>query len=141
MSEMVGNKTEKFFSKSLTEIIKLFFGEEYLHSKIAMVLSISALSMNIVDWLLLASFLRLPKETIVILHYNVYFGVDSTGSVKQTYSLPFIGLIILIINLFLSGYFYKLKERIAAYVFLITALAIQLSLLISVASVIIINYK
>jgi Na+-transporting NADH:ubiquinone oxidoreductase subunit NqrD len=141
MFEMVGNKTEKFFLKSLTEIIKLFFGEEYLHSKIVIALLISALSVNILDWLLLAFFLRLPKETIVILHYNVYFGVDVTGNVKQTYFLPLIGLILLVINVFLAGYFYKLKERIAAYVFLITTLAIQLSLLISVASVIIINYK
>ncbi len=138
---MVGNKTEKFFSKSLTEIIKLFFGEEYLHSKIAMTLSISAFSINILDCLLLGLFLRLPKETIVILHYNVYFGVDATGNVSQTYFLPLIGLIMLIINLLLASYFYKLKERIATYVFLITALAIQLSLLISVVSVIIINYK
>ncbi|MFZ2193474.1 MAG: hypothetical protein WAV31_04490 [Candidatus Moraniibacteriota bacterium] len=95
---------------------------------------------NIVDWLVLAFFLRPLDGFEVTLHYNVYFGRDMMGEAKRAYFLPFIGLILFAINVPLSIYFYKLKERIATYIFLITTLSIQLSLLISVISVIIINY-
>ena len=140
MSERTDNKLRGFSLKSLNRIIKLFFGEEYLNSRIVLALIFSCIFINMVDWLALALFLRASTESMIILHYNVYFGVDLMGNVKQAYFLPLVGLIILAINFSLSIYFYKLRERIATYILLITALAIQLSLLISIISVIIINY-
>lgn len=137
---MLENKAKILRGKSLNEIIKLFFGAEYLKSKIVLALLFFAIFINIADWLALVLFLRPPVGAVVILHYNVYFGVDWAGKAKQAYFLPLIGLIILVINFSLSVYFYKLKERIAAYVLLITALAVELSLLISIISVIIVNY-
>ncbi|MFZ2226331.1 MAG: hypothetical protein WA064_02940 [Candidatus Moraniibacteriota bacterium] len=137
---MLENKAKIFEGKSLNNLIKLFFGAQYLKSRIVLVLlSVSAL-INLLDWLALIIFLRPPAGTVIILHYNVYFGVDLAGKVLRAYAVPFIGLCILGINFFLAGYFYRQKERIASYVLLISALIVQLSLLISIISVIVVNY-
>ena len=140
MTEIPSNKIKRFSLKSLNVIIKLFFGEEYFKSRIVGVLFFACFLVNIIDWLALVIFLKPPAGTVVILHYNVYFGSDMIGEARRAYFLPLLGLIVLAINLPLSIYFYKLKERIATYVFLITALSVQLSLLISIISVIIVNY-
>ncbi len=136
---MLENKDKNLLGKSLNEKIKLFFGREYFKSRIVLWLLFSIILANLIDWLALAIFLR-PRGDSVILHYNVYFGVDSIGALRKAYMLPLIGAIILLINIILSFYFYAKKERIAAYVLLITALMAELSLLISIISVIIINY-
>jgi hypothetical protein len=126
--------------EGLNNLIKLFFGAEYLKSRIVLVLlSVSAVT-NLLDWLALIIFLRPPAGTVIILHYNVYFGVDLAGKVLRAYTVPFIGLCILGINFFLASYFYQQKERIASYVLLISAFIVQLSLLISIISVIVVNY-
>ena len=85
-------------------------------------------------------FFLVPSEKSIILHYNVYFGVDSIGDFHEVYMLPFIGISMLLINGLFSFYFYAKKERVASYILLLTVLMIQMSLLISVISVIIINY-
>jgi hypothetical protein len=133
------NKTKIYRGKSLNEKIKLFFGREYFQSRIILWLLFLTALFNLVDWVLLKIFLR-SGEKLIILHYNVYFGVDSLGVSRGAYLLPSIGLIVLILNFILSFYFYVQKERIASYILLLTALMVQLSLLISVVSVIIINY-
>jgi len=136
---MFKNKTKIYGKKSLNEKIKLFFGREYFQSRIILWLLFLAVFFDFANWMLLKIFLR-SGERRVILHYNVYFGVDSTGVSRGAYLLPAIGLIVLLCNSALSWCFYAKKERIASYVLLLTALMVQLSLLISVVSVIIINY-
>ncbi|MCX6762121.1 MAG: hypothetical protein NTY33_04780 [Candidatus Moranbacteria bacterium] len=136
---MSENNIKISWGKSLNEKIKLFFGREYFRSRIILWLLFLSIFANIIDWLALAIYLH-PAGSEIILHYNVYFGVDSVGTVRGAYVLPLVGLIILLANITLSFYFYAQKERIASYVLLITALMAELSLLISVISVIIINY-
>jgi hypothetical protein len=136
---MVENKVKISLVKSLNEKIKLFFGQEYFKSRIILWLLFLAVFFNIVDWVILRIFLP-PSEKDIILHYNVYFGVDSIGVPQETYLLPLIGVIVLLVNAVFSLYFYIKKERIASYILLITSLMVQLSLLISVISVTIINY-
>lgn len=136
---MVENTDKIFFAKSLNEKIKLFFGREYFKSRIIGWLLFFGILFDIVNWSVLKIFLP-PAGSYVILHYNVYFGVDSMGAARSAYILPFIGTIVLFVNVVLSFFFYTQKERVASYVMLLTALMVQLSLLISAISVIIINY-
>jgi len=119
--------------------IKAFFAEEYFQSSIAVWLIILSLVANLANWLILKIFIR-PIDLPIILHYNVYFGVDMMGNYKEVYVLPLIGIILLLINLFLSKYLYEKKERIASYLLMMAALMIQLALIVSSVSVIIINY-
>jgi hypothetical protein len=116
-----------------------FFTKDYFKSAIALWLIILSLAVNLVDWVILGIFIK-PADFPIILHYNVYFGVDMMGNYKLVFFLPFIGLILFLVNFFLSLYFYHHKERIASYLLLMAAFMIQLSLFVSILSVIIINY-
>lgn len=113
--------------------------QEFLKSHIAIWLLIFGFLANMINWIILWIWIE-PVEFPIILHYNVYFGVDSVGDYRQVYILPFVGLILFLINLLLAMYFYAQKERIASYVLLIGTLMIQLSLIVASASVILINY-
>ena len=138
--------------KSLSGKFKLFFksacpqllrdsvaGGDYFRNKVnAWLLALSLLA-NIANWVILAIFIR-PTDNNIILHYNVYFGVDMMGSWKSVFVLPSVGLALFLINFFLSKYFYRNKEKVASYILLIALFMAQLSLLIATLSVIIINY-
>ena len=135
-------------AESLMDKFKLFFNalnpkkmakKDFFQSRINAWLAALNIFANLVNWIILAVFIR-PVDRDIILHYNVYFGVDITGNWKQVFILPFIGLILFAINGFLAAYFYKSQERIAGYVLLITSFMAQLSLIVASISLIIINY-
>lgn len=123
----------------LKKKIRRFFANEFLRNPITQWLLIASLFINIADWATLAFFIR-PVDFPIILHYNVYFGVDIIGGWWQAYFLPFTGAVILLVNAVLAHFFYGRKERIASYVFLLAALAIQAGVAIAEAVVILINY-
>jgi hypothetical protein len=125
--------------RSLFAKFKLFFKNDYFKNKSNDWLLILGIAANLVDWVILAVFIR-PTANKIILHYNVYFGVDAMGNWKSVFILPAVGLILLLANFFLSLHFYRSKEQIASYILLTAALMSQLSLLIASLSVIIINY-
>jgi hypothetical protein len=123
----------------LSAPFRSFFAHDFFKSQIAVWLLILSLVSNLTNWLILKIFVR-PIDLPIILHYNVYFGVDMMGDYKEAYLFPLIGIVLLIINFFLSLYLYEKKERIASYLLLIAALMIQLAFIISSVSVVIINY-
>lgn len=126
-------------TKGLTSRFKLFFKRDYFQNHLVLWMLIFSFGANLADWILLAVFTH-PVDSGIILHYNVYFGVDMIGDWKLAFIMPAVGLILLVVNILLGAYFYRNKERIASYVLLIAALMAQLSLLIASTSVIIINY-
>lgn len=133
-------KNAKYFlAVELRSKIKDFFANEYFKSRIVIWLLILSFVINLADWLILKIWIK-PVDFSIILHYNVYFGVDSIGDYRQVYILPAIGFFLGIINFFLAKHFYDQKERIASYILLLTMLMIQLSLTVAETSVILINY-
>lgn len=125
--------------KGLKNTCGSFFAQEFFQSHIVVWLIILSLVANLVDWVVLKIFVK-PVDFSLILHYNVYFGVDVMGGYREVFVLPVIGLGLFLINFWLALYFYRQKERIASYLLLMAALMIQLSLLVASASIIIINY-
>lgn len=119
--------------------LKSFFAEDLFKSHIALWLIVLSLIANLSDWTILGVWIK-PVDFPIILHYNVYFGVDLVGDYREVFLLPLIGLILFVINLFLALYFYRQKERIASYIMLMAMLMIQFSLVIASVSVILINY-
>lgn len=101
------------------------------------------LSFNIVllflSFGLLGYFVR-HEEGAVILHYNVYFGVDIQGVWWQVFLFPFAGLFFLVFHTFLAYHFYKKSERIASYLLLFGASLLSLGILIVCSSIALINY-
>jgi hypothetical protein len=112
---------------------------DFFKNPIVFWLLVLSLLANLVDWGALFFFIK-PVDQTIILHYNVYFGVDLVGNWKQAFALPSIGLVILLMNLVLAAFFWDRGERIASHILMIASLMAQLSLLIAASSVVIINY-
>lgn len=143
--------------KNLTKKFKFFFNRanifnkeadrnrnriklrEFLKNKIIFWLSIFAFIVNAANWLVLMIFIQ-PVDLPLILHYNVYFGVDIMGNWREVFFSPAIGIVLFIINFLLAFYFYKSRERIISYLLMIGTLMIQCGMLIYSISLIVINY-
>jgi hypothetical protein len=120
-------------------VFRSFFGQEFFQSGLVHWILIASLFVNLANWGVVFYFIR-PVDFPIILHYNVYFGVDILGSWWEVYFLPSVGTFFWIIN-FVLGYFsYQRKERIATYLFLLGAFIIQIGLSISIGSIIKINF-
>ena len=116
-----------------------FFTQEYFHSSLVQWVVIGALVLNGAIWAMIAFFIR-PVDFPIILHYNVYFGVDVIGAWWQVYFLPVIGLIVLLVNSTLGYLFYGQKERIVAHLLMLATFIVQIVITVAVASVLLINY-
>lgn len=125
--------------EDLAKKFKSFFIQEYFRSVIVLWLLGLSLAVNVANWIILKIFIQ-PVDFPIILHYNVYFGVDVLDEWQKVYIMPLIGVFLFIVNILLGLYFYKQKERIASYVLAIANLMIQLSLLVASISIILINY-
>ena len=102
-------------------------------------LSLSGLFLALVSLGLFLFFIR-PTDSLLILHYNIYFGVDLLGLWWQVYLLPGLCVLLFIGHFFLARYFYYHGERVAAYLLLLGFVLLSLSLLIASISIVYINY-
>lgn len=116
-----------------------YFSQEFFRSALVQWVLIGALIINFANWGLIAYFIR-PVDFPIILHYNVYFGVDVIGAWWQVYFLPLIGLLILSVNTILAFLFYQQKERIVAHLLVFAVFIVQICISIAVASLLLINY-
>lgn len=114
-------------------------GVSFSKNILVRMLAIGALLALISSLGFLLYFIR-PGGSSIILHYNVYFGVDLVGVWWQAYALPFLGVIFLLGHLFLAHRFYMKTERIAAYLMLLSAGMLSFGLLIASVSIAFINY-
>ncbi len=119
--------------------LKYIYMQEFFRSALVQWVIIAAIFVNLANWGFIAYFIR-PVDFPIILHYNIYFGVDVIGDWRQIYFLPAIGLLILSVNTVLGYLFYKQKERIAAHLLLLATFIVQVGVSIAVASLLIINY-
>jgi hypothetical protein len=81
-----------------------------------------------------------PSDTPIVLHYNVYFGVDVIGRYSQAFIVPVITAIYLVGNFALGRLLYQAKERVAAYTLLFGGLLLVLSSIVAAGAVIFANY-
>lgn len=79
-------------------------------------------------------------NNLVILHYNVYLGVDLMGSSEQIYLIPLVGFLFGLVNLFLAMYFFSKKERMLSHIFSLATVIIQLGVSVASGSLILVNY-
>ena len=111
-----------------------FFQNTIVRTLMTVSLLLALLSFGVV-----AYFIR-PSESLLVLHYNVYFGVDMLGVWWQAYILPVINLFFFAGHLLLAKRFYMRAERIASYLLLLSAGFLGLAVLVAALSVAFINY-
>lgn len=125
--------------KRFIAMLKAVFSQEFMKNSIVRWLLVGTIFLNAANWVFLAFFIH-PVNFNIILHYNVYFGVDLIGDWWQTYILPSMGIVFLLINFFLARQFYRNRERIASYILLLASLMIQIGLIIASVGIVLINY-
>ncbi len=113
----------------LTSGLKLVSFRSYWKNKIIM--SIFALSClaNVSLWIFLFKNQK-SSELPVILHYNLFFGVDYLGGYNEIYLIPIVGVIVIIINTIL-GYLLYERERLASYFLTFNIFIVQSFLLLA----------
>lgn len=93
----------------------------------------------LVSFAILGYFIR-PTDGLLVLHYNVYFGVDIQGIWWQVFILPIASTLFLSGHLFLARHFYGTSERIAAYLMLFGSCLMSIGVLIASTGIVFINY-
>jgi hypothetical protein len=117
------------FKTFLFSGIKLSILKPYWHNKeVARVIALSVI-INLVMWAYLFAH-RIKSDYPIILHYNLFFGVDVLGDYEKVFLLPFLGLVILLLNSILGQFFYK-TEKLASYILTLNILIIQILLMAS----------
>ncbi len=114
-------------------------GVGFWRNGIVRVLAVTALVQNVVAYGVLFFSVSRLRET-VILHYNVFLGVDMTGTYRDLYLVPAIGLLFWAVNLFLGHFFYENQERIAAYMLLLAGVMLEFGVVVAAISLALVNY-
>lgn len=120
-----------------SDIIAPFYVKVYLFG---------SLFLNILNWAFVYFINIKISQDLAVLHYNVNFGVNLIGSVKQIYILPFLGLVIFIFNFALFVFVFRLNYNILssrkffAHILLGTSVLANFFLLISLALIYLVNF-
>jgi hypothetical protein len=101
---------------------------------------------NLLNWLSAYVININVSRDLVVLHYNVDFGVNLIGNVRQIYTLPLLGLIIFLVNFIILVFIFKRNYRLAeakrvfSHVLLASALGVNLFLFIALTLIYLINF-
>lgn len=113
--------------------------KEFFKNKLLLILFISSFMINIFNFLFLLYFTK-ELSNLIILHYNVYLGVDLMGGSNQVILIPAVGLFFIMINLILAMYFFSKKERMLSHILSLTTFIAQLGISVASGSIILVNY-
>jgi hypothetical protein len=116
---------------------KIIVARPYWKDKQIMGVLFLSILLNIFIWIFLLQNQR-ENSYPIILHYNLFFGVDYLGDYKNIYLIPLSGLIIIVVNSIL-GHLLYLKEKLASYFLVFIIFIIQVFLLIDSYLIIKIN--
>lgn len=116
-----------------------FFSQEFFRSPLVQWIFIGTIFVGLANWGILIFYIR-PVDLPIVLHYNVFLGVDIVGDWWQLYFLPIIADLFLIINVILAYIFYQKKERLAAHILLLASFFVQFGVAIALVGLIMINY-
>lgn len=86
--------------------------------------------LNLTAWLFLYLNFK-PQTEPVILHYNIYFGIDLIGAWYKIFFIPLFGLVCFFINFALSVIIYT-RAKILSYFLIHTSSLIQILMLLTV---------
>ncbi len=99
-----------------------FFGNTLVRSLVA-----ASASIIILSFVAVFLFVIRGAERTIVLHFNVYFGVDIVGSPWQALLIPGMALLFLLLNIGIAYRFYAVRERVAAHILLFASLLCALS--------------
>ncbi len=101
--------------------------------------------MGISGFLLILSFFVIwygigNREAAIVLHYNVYFGVDVIGEWWQAYFIPLLGTGIWMIHLILAFRFFQIGKRDVCQITFFSLLFLEGMILVASFALGLVNY-
>ncbi len=121
------------FIDNLLFVISFFYIRLYL---------IIIFGFNVFLWLLVYSIKINVSQELIVLHYNVNFGVDMIGEVGRLYVIPLLYLMIIVFNILIIFSIVKYKYfKFIAHILLLTSLVVGIFLLIALAFIYLVNFK
>lgn len=132
-------KRRKTDSNPTTQIISNFFlmalAEKFKNVNFRLIYTnkyflgnlLAGIFFNLAIWLVLCLNFK-PQNDPIILHYNIYFGIDLIGPWHKIYLLPVFGLACFFINFLISVILYG-RERLLSYFFIFISSLTQIILL------------
>jgi hypothetical protein len=102
-------KKEQFFSS----------WQKALKDKLFLVLNIINCLLVVGLFVFLYYMFGMTKDESIVLHYNIYFGIDLIGQWYRVFELAYLGLGIFLLNVIIGGFIY-LKDKILT-IFLTTS--------------------
>jgi len=140
-------KKQKLISLTLEKIVvlrrfllsgfKIFILKPYWRDNLITTMFFLSALINALNWIFLLKNQK-NSDYPIILHYNLFFGVDYLGDYNKIYTIPFVGVIIITINTILGHLLYR-KEKLASYFLSFNTFIIQTFLLFASYLVIKIN--
>lgn len=118
--------------------LKSVFRQPYWKDRIVLAVLFLSLAINIALWVFLKIFIK-PGPVPLTLHYTIYFGPDLLGEAWQVLTIPLVGLVIILINVFLGFLIYP-RDRFTAYFLLGILPVVQIFLWIGAISLVLINW-
>jgi len=101
----------------------------------------STIFVNILAWILARYIILESDSERIALHYNVDFGIDYYDLVSKIYIVALLGLLIFIINLFLSFFLFRHKSgKFIFYLLLSASLMVNIILVLALISIYLINF-
>ncbi len=98
-----------------------------------------ALSLLILFITALIFYLKIGSATTpLIIHFDIYKGIDFLGNKTKVFGILLLTLIILLINFFLADFLYN-RERFLSYIFTFVSLGLAILILITINVIISVN--
>jgi len=127
----------KLFANNFKKNIADIFG--FFHIRIYLAI---LFILNLFSWGITCLFFTKVSQNLIVLHYNVDFGVDLIGEVKNIFIIPALGLFVIIFNLIISYVFLENKYfRFITHLLLAGATLVNLLLLLALGPIYLINFR
>jgi len=98
--------------------------------------------LHIILWMLGYSMKSNIDQELVVLHYNIDFGVDWIGNINKIFIIPIISLGMIIINLILAASSVRSRDFVfIAHLILFFTMLINIFLLISFGLIYLVNFR
>ncbi|MEI7749752.1 MAG: hypothetical protein WCJ25_02010 [Candidatus Moraniibacteriota bacterium] len=111
----------------VSDVDDLDDGTTFFENPLVRSLVIASLSIIVLSFVAVFFFIIRGAERIIVLHFNVFFGVDIVGSPWQALLIPGMSLLFLFLNVAIAYRFYAVRERVAAHILLFAAFLSALS--------------
>lgn len=119
----------RLFRDFLRAGVRATFASSYWKNRTVSRVNTLSFTLNLIIWIYLL-LERIPGGMPMILHYNLFVGVDVVGEYDRLFLLPAVGLLLFATNTILGHYFYRI-ERLATYLLALNTLIIQVFLLLA----------